>query len=99
MGVLLEKRTDAAPYPGIFFPLLRALFGSRRKTIKNNLTSFINSHFGKQLSAGVSSESICARVFSGSGLCGGERAETLEPEVFLQLANAILENLQAECKH
>ena len=97
MGVLLEKLTCAGPCPAIFFPLLRSLFGSRRKTIKNNLTAFINSRFGKELPAGAC-EKICARVFTGSGLSGQERAETLEPEVFLKLADT-LENLSAECKH
>ena len=97
MGVLLEKRPGAAACPALFFPLLRSLFGSRRKTVKNNLTGFINSLLGKE--SGAAAEGICAMVLAGSGLSGKERAEVLEPEVFLQLADLLLENLQTECKH
>ena len=93
MGVLLEKR-NAVPRPALFYPLLRALFGSRRKTIKNNLAGFIASRFGKGLPSGLSAESICAGVLAKSGLKGGERAESLGPEVFLTLAN-----LLQECEH
>ena len=37
MGVLLEKNENNKEIPGVFYPLVRALFASRRKTIKNNL--------------------------------------------------------------
>jgi len=42
MGVLMEKRETPA-YPEIFYPLVRALFSSRRKTIKNNLKTFLSN--------------------------------------------------------
>jgi 16S rRNA (adenine1518-N6/adenine1519-N6)-dimethyltransferase len=84
MGVLLENR-GAAPYPSIYYPLVRALFASRRKTIKNNLTGFVASRFGKK--------DICQAVFKETGLSGGERAEELAPDVFLSLAKAI-ENMR-----
>jgi ribosomal RNA small subunit methyltransferase A len=44
-GVRLDLRTDRNPaaYPVYFRPLLRCLFASRRKTVKNNLESFAAS--------------------------------------------------------
>jgi 16S rRNA (adenine1518-N6/adenine1519-N6)-dimethyltransferase len=80
MGVLLENK-NASEYPHIFYPLVRALFASRRKTIKNNLTKF------------TSSKDICAAILRENGLTGNERAEKLELEVFLSLAKSI-ENMR-----
>ena len=92
MGVLLEKRPDPAICPAIFFPLLRALFGSRRKMIKNNLTGFISSRLGQNsaFQAGASAQDICAAVLAECALSGSERAESLEPGLFLNLANSLL---------
>jgi 16S rRNA (adenine1518-N6/adenine1519-N6)-dimethyltransferase len=80
MGVLLENK-NPAEYPRVFYPLVRALFASRRKTIKNNLTKF------------TSSKDICAAILRENGLNGNERAEKLELEVFLSLAKSI-ENMR-----
>lgn len=80
MGVLFENK-NPVNYPVIFYPLVRALFASKRKTIKNNLTNF------------TASKDICASVLHENGLAGNERAETLEPEVFLSLAKS-LENMR-----
>jgi 16S rRNA A1518/A1519 N6-dimethyltransferase RsmA/KsgA/DIM1 with predicted DNA glycosylase/AP lyase activity len=88
MGVLLEKR-NAGACPALFYPLLRALFGSRRKTIKNNLAGFAASRFGK--AGGFPAEDMCAEVLAKSGLKGGERAENLGLETFLTLANLLEE--------
>jgi 16S rRNA (adenine1518-N6/adenine1519-N6)-dimethyltransferase len=87
MGVVLENR-GAETYPRIFYPLVRSLFASRRKTIKNNLTGFIASRLGKTLS-GISADDFCAAVLAKNGLNGRERAEVLEPEIFLALAKSI----------
>ena len=86
MGVLLESR-NAPQYPSVFYPLVRALFASRRKTIRNNLSGFISSRFG------VSSQDVCAAIFQENGLSGMERAEELGTEVFLSLANSV-ENMR-----
>ena len=80
MGVLLENK-NAPGYPRVFYPLVRALFASRRKTIKNNLTKF------------TSSKDICAALLRENELSGNERAEDLELEVFLSLAKSI-ENMR-----
>ncbi|MDR0302283.1 MAG: 16S rRNA (adenine(1518)-N(6)/adenine(1519)-N(6))-dimethyltransferase RsmA [Treponema sp.] len=80
MGVLLENRNAPAPVP-VFSPLVRALFSSRRKTIKNNLSVFCASRFG--------SPALCAGFLQENSLSGMERAEQLTPEVFLSLAKSI----------
>ncbi|MDR1836076.1 MAG: 16S rRNA (adenine(1518)-N(6)/adenine(1519)-N(6))-dimethyltransferase RsmA [Treponema sp.] len=86
MGVLLENRRACA-YPAVFYPLVRSLFASRRKTIKNNLTAFLASCSGK------ASQDICETLLRENGLTGNERAENLELEAFLSLAKSI-ENMR-----
>jgi len=76
MGVLLESKV-VTQFPPCFFKLIRALFASRRKTIRNNLTAFVNS------------KEICEAVLSENGLTGSERAETLEVDMFLSLAKSL----------
>ena len=83
MGVLLEKREELL-CPAVFYPLVRSLFSSRRKTIKNNLTSFITSKF-----PGKTAADIVSRILQECGLGGNERAEQLELEIFLSLAKSI----------
>jgi len=89
MGVLLQARfaaeNDQNPdmdscqgkYPPCFYKLVRALFASRRKTIKNNLTAFL------------SNRELCAAVLQENGINENERAENLELEAFLSLAKSI----------
>jgi 16S rRNA (adenine1518-N6/adenine1519-N6)-dimethyltransferase len=86
-AVLLELRDDAESYqlPLCFHPLLRGLFSSRRKTIKNNLAAFIASR-GK---CSVSLQSALDDIFTKSGLKSDERAETLALEEFVALAEVI----------
>jgi 16S rRNA (adenine1518-N6/adenine1519-N6)-dimethyltransferase len=87
MGVLLENK-NSAPYPPVYFQLVRALFASRRKTIKNNLSAFAASRLGAS-----SPQDVCGTLLAENGLDGKERAENLEPEVFLSLAKSI-ENMR-----
>jgi 16S rRNA (adenine1518-N6/adenine1519-N6)-dimethyltransferase len=91
MGVLLENRNCGA-YPDVFYPLVRSLFASRRKTIKNNLSGFISSRFGNNLPRG-SVQDLCVDLLAKNGLSGIERAENLEMEVFLSLAKSV-ENMR-----
>ena len=76
MGVLLESK-GITEFPPGFFKLIRALFASRRKTIRNNLVAFVNS------------KEICEAILSENGLNGSERAETLEVDMFLSLAKSL----------
>jgi len=91
MGVLLENKNSGS-YPRLFYPLIRSLFASRRKTIKNNLTAFLAPRIGS-LPAGTSARDLCASLLAENGLTGSERAENLEQEVFLSLAKS-LENMR-----
>jgi len=85
MGVLLESRFSAengqVKYPKVFYPLVRALFASRRKTIKNNLLTFIGSLGG--------SRDVCGDILRENGINENERAENLDIDAFLSLANSI----------
>jgi 16S rRNA (adenine1518-N6/adenine1519-N6)-dimethyltransferase len=80
MAVLLENRNAPAPSP-VFFTLVRVLFSSRRKTIKNNLSVFCASRFGNP--------ALSAQFLQENALSGRERAEELTAEVFLSLAKSI----------
>jgi 16S rRNA (adenine1518-N6/adenine1519-N6)-dimethyltransferase len=80
-AVLLEPREDAARIrPACFYPLVRQLFSSRRKTIKNNLVAFFASQ---------ESGAMAVHALEKSGLDGGKRAENLSLEDFEALAQAI----------
>jgi 16S rRNA (adenine1518-N6/adenine1519-N6)-dimethyltransferase len=83
MGVLLEKKS-ISECPAIFYPLVRALFSSRRKTIKNNLLAFLSSRYGK-----LQSQDICIAILRENAINENERAENLEFEAFLSLAKTI----------
>ena len=76
MGVLLESK-NSPKCPAGFFPLVRSLFASRRKTVKNNLKVF------------VSSAEICEAALRETGINENERAENLELDAFLSLAKTI----------
>jgi len=84
MAVLLENRNAPSPAP-VFFPLVRALFSSRRKTIKNNLSVFCASRFGNP--------ALSARFLQENALTGAQRAEELTTDIFLSLAKSI-ENMR-----
>jgi 16S rRNA (adenine1518-N6/adenine1519-N6)-dimethyltransferase len=88
MAVIFEKK-DTQKYPAVFYPLVRALFASRRKTIKNNLLNFIASRFGESLQSKQAAQEVCASVLQSNSLNGAERAESLELESFLSLALSI----------
>jgi 16S rRNA (adenine1518-N6/adenine1519-N6)-dimethyltransferase len=96
MGVLLEKR-DSDRYPPVFYPLVRSLFASRRKTIKNNFKGFFASRLAEPLLAIISARDICVQLLAENGLSGGERAEELGLDVFLALAKSV-ENIQNNFK-
>jgi len=85
-AVLLELRDDAVPIrPACFYPLVRRLFSSRRKTIKNNLTAFFAST-GK---TAATAAAMAAQALEKSSLDGGKRAEDLCLENFEALAKTM----------
>jgi 16S rRNA (adenine1518-N6/adenine1519-N6)-dimethyltransferase len=91
-GLCFDLRTDIDPalYPALFYPLLRGLFSSRRKMIKNNLISFVSSGILKmRVPTGISAEDLIRPVLEQCGLEGDERAETLGVDTFRNLAEAL----------
>jgi len=80
-GVLLELREGPSRSP-CFYPLVRQLFSSRRKTIRNNLTAFL-ARRGK-----ASPADLVAVLLEKSALDGGLRAENLHIDDFSALAKA-----------
>jgi 16S rRNA (adenine1518-N6/adenine1519-N6)-dimethyltransferase len=88
-AVLLELKEDAnQTRPACFYPLVRQLFSSRRKTIKNNLTGFFALR-GQDLRGKSADMAATALEKCGGRLDGGMRAETLSLEDFMALAKTI----------
>ena len=93
-GLRFDLRNDREEAPDIFYSLLRSLFSSRRKTIQNNLSSFISSVIINNNKAGKteSVQAIVSGAFRQTGISGSRRAETLETGEFISLAR-VLEDL------
>jgi 16S rRNA (adenine1518-N6/adenine1519-N6)-dimethyltransferase len=83
-AVLLELKEDAAAQirPACFYPLVRQLFSSRRKTIKNNLAGFFVLN-------GQAAEKTVKVLEQCGGFDGTQRAEDLSFEDFMALAKTI----------
>jgi 16S rRNA (adenine1518-N6/adenine1519-N6)-dimethyltransferase len=79
-----ERRRDAADPPALFYPLIRALFAARRKTVANNLEHFLVG--SGRIQGKGSAAGIAAAALEQSGIKGGDRAEKLPVEAFLSLA-------------
>jgi 16S rRNA (adenine1518-N6/adenine1519-N6)-dimethyltransferase len=99
-GVRLDLRTGRDPggYPGYFKPLIRCLFASRRKTVKNNLENFAASAAG----AGVNRAAlpgICMAALKYAGIAPNERAERLAVDDFAALALGLEKALTGEVPH
>jgi 16S rRNA (adenine1518-N6/adenine1519-N6)-dimethyltransferase len=87
-GVCLELKQNVNfnDYPALLTPMVRSLFSSRRKTVQNNLQTFISSHIMKMQG---SSRDIAAAVLDSCGISHMERAERLTLDEFTALARAI----------
>jgi 16S rRNA (adenine1518-N6/adenine1519-N6)-dimethyltransferase len=83
-AVLLEAKEDTRVLPRCFYPLLRHLFSSRRKTIKNNLINF----FALQNGA-YNPEQIAEHVLEKCAIEGRSRAENLALDNFTVLAKTV----------
>jgi len=92
MGVLLEKR-EKPDYPNCFFNLVRSLFASRRKTVKNNMVVFLSSYFSLSGYKKADIAEICNNILKENSLDGSERAEILKFDTFFTLAKTI-ENMR-----
>ncbi|GHV41033.1 ribosomal RNA small subunit methyltransferase A [Spirochaetia bacterium] len=86
-GIRLDLRTDmeGRARPPLFYPLVRQLFSSRRKTIKNNLQTFVSSRIMK----GDDPLDIVLPALEQCGIKPEERAENLTVEQFAELAEKV----------
>jgi 16S rRNA (adenine1518-N6/adenine1519-N6)-dimethyltransferase len=86
-GLRLDLRSDIDPggYPPAFKPLVRSLFSSRRKTIKNNLQNYLTS----RILAGGDARDMALELLKKTGLSPTGRAENLGLEEFSALAAAL----------
>jgi 16S rRNA A1518/A1519 N6-dimethyltransferase RsmA/KsgA/DIM1 with predicted DNA glycosylase/AP lyase activity len=84
-ALVLEPR--GTPPPRLFFPLVRALFASRRKTARNNLAGFLGGCAGGW-GAGNAGEAARAAL-EAAGIPGEARAESLTAGDFAALARAL----------
>jgi 16S rRNA A1518/A1519 N6-dimethyltransferase RsmA/KsgA/DIM1 with predicted DNA glycosylase/AP lyase activity len=89
-GLCFEPEGEFPASPALLYPLVRALFASRRKMIKNKLRAFI----GSRLTGGGDAERLEKDVLETCGLTGDERAETLDLKTFRALAKALEDRLQ-----
>ncbi len=82
----LKKDIDFDAYPAILTPLVRALFSSRRKTIRNNLQTFVASGIIKIKGH---PQDAAAAVLDSCGINHMERAERLTLDEFTALARSL----------
>lgn len=77
----------ACESPSIFMEILRALFSSRRKTVKNNFSAWITQT--GRLIDGETPDVTATRLLAAAGIDPGLRAETLPLDRFLSLSDAV----------
>jgi 16S rRNA (adenine1518-N6/adenine1519-N6)-dimethyltransferase len=88
-AVLLEAK-EAHVLPRCFYPLLRHLFSSRRKTIKNNLINFFALQNGNPEQIAAHVPEICAaHILEKCAIDERSRAENLSLNNFMVLAKAV----------
>jgi 16S rRNA (adenine1518-N6/adenine1519-N6)-dimethyltransferase len=85
-AICFDKLPGTTQAPALFYPLIRALFASRRKTITNNLQHFLGS-FGTITKE--SHKAIVEAALKKSAINGGDRAENLPAEAFFTLASEL----------
>jgi 16S rRNA (adenine1518-N6/adenine1519-N6)-dimethyltransferase len=91
-GLCFERREDTPVYPALFYPLIRSLFASRRKMIKNKLRGFIGARIEKDGDV----DRLGLEALESCGLTGNERAETMDMKTFRALAKALEDRLHYE---
>ncbi|MDL2228749.1 16S rRNA (adenine(1518)-N(6)/adenine(1519)-N(6))-dimethyltransferase RsmA [Treponema sp. OttesenSCG-928-L16] len=97
-GVCFDLKENIASYPSCFYPLVRALFSSRRKTIKNNLQRFLYSPVFASMEDGAEKKTnipsgAAEEVLASCALSVNERAEKLDLAAFTALAGKVEEYL------
>ena len=107
-GVRLDLFSGQNALPKLFHPLVRALFSSRRKTIRNTLSTFsasviinsakdnisVKAFVNDTVASKVIAKDLTAEVLRRSNISGERRPETLGIDDFTALA-ALLEEVVA----
>ena len=89
-AVKMVKKADwpMCESPMVFMQILRALFSSRRKTVKNNLAAWLTQSL--LVSENETGDTEAARILSEAGVDPGARAETLSLKEFLSLSDVVV---------
>jgi len=103
-GVRLDLVPQRKNMPRLFYPLVRSLFSSRRKTIKNTLSVYALELIMKQKGGGDRNPALnrelarnaVMEVLNRSGVSGERRPETLGIHEFIALAVFLEEFLNHE---
>jgi 16S rRNA (adenine1518-N6/adenine1519-N6)-dimethyltransferase len=96
-GLRLDLREERPEPPPLFYPLVRRLFSSRRKTLRNNLTGFLSSLSRAMMGGGgISPPEGAEEILSLAGIPGELRAEKLAPGEFVALARILTRVVSGE---
>jgi len=88
-GVRMDMIPQPEKKPKLFYPLVRSLFSSRRKTLRNTLTAFASSVIINSEPRGkafLSAGDATGETLKKAGISGDRRAETLGVPEFAALA-------------
>jgi 16S rRNA (adenine1518-N6/adenine1519-N6)-dimethyltransferase len=94
-GVRMDLISEPGKKTTLFYPLVRSLFSSRRKTLRNTLTAFASSAIINNELPGkafLSAREAAEETLKKAGISGDKRAETLSIPEFDALA-AFLEEI------
>ncbi len=88
-AVVLNKKEKwpQCDAPEVFLSLLRGLFSSRRKTVKNNFSAWLA--LSPYLPQGGNPDDLARELLQTAGIDPSSRAETFELQVFLRLADTV----------
>jgi 16S rRNA (adenine1518-N6/adenine1519-N6)-dimethyltransferase len=90
LGLVLELRDEyvqgTAPFPPLYHALVRRLFSSRRKTVKNTLWAFVSS---LSLKDGLDPKDAAMMVLERSCVKPEERPENLDVPQFRELSRQL----------
>jgi 16S rRNA (adenine1518-N6/adenine1519-N6)-dimethyltransferase len=74
--------------PDAFMEILRALFSSRRKTVKNNFAAYL-ARTGREGEGSQGADAEAVRLLGLAGIDPARRAETLSVDDFIRLSDAV----------
>ncbi len=88
-AVKMTKKDDwpRCRSPEIFMSLLRGLFSSRRKTVRNNFLAWLNA--SGYLAEGADADAVSRKMLADAGIDPGIRAEELALADFLRLSDMV----------